>query len=212
MFLCEKNVKATQPQAAFCVFIYGGKNMEDNEIISMFMSRNENALRETQNKYGSYLYKIACNILGSGDDSAECVNDTYYKAWESIPPMVPTKLSTYLGALVRNISITMLRKRNAAMRAPSQYTLSLDELSECVQASENVEHQADLNALAHTITAYLRTLSEEARSIFMCRYYFNDAISEIATAFGSTESKIKSSLFRTRKGLKEYLEGQGFNV
>lgn len=186
--------------------------MEDNEIISMFVSRNENALRETQNKYGNYLYKIAFNILGSGEDSAECVNDTYYKAWESIPPMMPTKLSTYLGALVRNISITLLRKQNAAVRAPSQYTLSLDELAECVSSQETVDQQIDLGVLARAISDYLRTLSEEARSIFMCRYYFSDPINEIAANFGSTESKIKSSLFRTRNGLKKYLEDQGFNV
>ncbi len=186
--------------------------MEDNEIISMFMSRNENALRETQNKYGAYLYKIACNILGSGEDSAECVNDTYYKAWESIPPAVPSKLSTYLGALVRNISITLLRKRNAEMRAPSQYAMSLDELADCVSSSDTVEQHVDLGLLAGTISAYLRTVKQEARSIFMCRYYFGDSISEIAADFGYTESKIKSSLLRTRKGLKKYLEDQGFKV
>ena len=186
--------------------------MEDNEIISMYMSRNEDALRETQNQYGSYLYKIACNILGNCDDSMECVNDTYYKAWESIPPAVPTKLSTYLGALVRNISITLLRRQNAAVRAPSQYTLSLDELADCVSSPDTVEQQVDLGLLARAISSYLRTLPEESRSIFMCRYYFSDSISEIATNFSSTESKIKSSLFRTRNALKKYLEDQGFSV
>ncbi len=186
--------------------------MEDSAIIDLFLSRSENALRETQSKYDSYLYKIAFNILGSHEDSSECVNDTYYKAWESIPPNRPKKLSAYLGTIVRNTAITLFRQHNTASRADSQYALSLEELGDCVSDVNRTDESADLDFLSKCISDYLRTLPSESRNIFMCRYYFNDSISDIASAFGATEAKIKSSLFRTRNGLKQHLTNQGYDL
>ncbi len=186
--------------------------MDDNAIIELFWARDEGALRETQSKYGGYLYTIACNILANNEDSAECVNDTYMKAWQTIPPNRPVKLSAYLGAIVRNLAITVFRRRGNLSNGGSQYALSLDELEECVSGGETPPDKAEARLLGRCISAYLRTLSPQTRDIFMCRYYFCDSISDIAGYFGSSETKIKSSLFRTRKGLKEYLKKEGFDV
>ncbi|HBI51420.1 MAG TPA: RNA polymerase subunit sigma-70, partial [Ruminococcaceae bacterium] len=106
--------------------------MEDIQIVEMYWERNESAISETQSKYGSYLRRIAYNILANDEDSGECENDTYYRAWESIPPNKPVKLSAYLSAITRNLAISLFRSRNTASRAGSQYALSLDELGECV--------------------------------------------------------------------------------
>lgn len=186
--------------------------MDDNEIIELFWARNDAALRETETKYGRYLFSIAQNILASSEDSEECVNDTYYKAWNSIPPNRPEKLAAYLGAVVRNLAITVFRRRSNLSKAPSQYALSLDELAECVSGGETPAEQAEAGLLGKCINAYLRTLSVQARDIFVCRYWFCDSVSDIAGYFGASESKIKSSLFRTRNGLKEYLKKEGFDI
>lgn len=186
--------------------------MEDNEIIELYFSRSESAINVTRDKYGKYLRRIAYNILANNEDCDECENDTYFRAWSSIPPKRPTSLSAYLGTLARNIAITMYRKSNAASRAGSQYALSLDELAECVSDSETPELTAEDGMIAKAISDYLRTISAEARIIFVCRYFYNDPVSRIAGYFKSGDSKIKSSLFRTRNGLKEYLAKEGIDV
>ncbi len=186
--------------------------MEDKEIISLFLTRDENAVRQTEIKYSAYLLTIALNILKNREDSSECVNDTYFKAWRSIPPHLPARLRYYLGKITRELSIDRLRKRLSAKRLGTEYELSLDELEECVPAGDNPEQSADVMLLAEAIGKYLKKCGDEARNIFVCRYYFCDSIKAIAEYFGASESKVKSSLFRTRAGLKEYLEKEGFSV
>ena len=186
--------------------------MQDSEIVELYWSRSENAIAETGTKYGTFLHGIAFNILDSNEDSDECVNDTYLKTWNSVPPNKPIKLGAYLAAITRNLAITVFRSRNTASRSGSQYALSLDELAECVSGGETPELQAESGMITRTINEYLRSLSTDARVIFVCRYFYNDSINRIAGYFGASESKVKSSLFRTRKGLKKYLEEKGIEV
>ena len=186
--------------------------MEDNDIVELYLQRNENAIAETRTKYEKYLRTIAFNILANNEDTEECVNDTYYRAWDSIPPNKPVRLAVYLGAVVRNLAVSVFRKHNTASRHDSQYALSLDELSECVSGSGSPEDMAESGMIARSISSYLRTVSSDARVIFVCRYYYNDPISRIAGYFGCSESKIKSSLFRTRAGLKEHLSKEGIDI
>lgn len=186
--------------------------MEDDQIIELYLARSENAIAETRTKYEKYLWHIAYNILVNNEDTDECVSDTYFRAWESIPPNKPVKLALYLGAITRNLAITVFRSRNNASHAGSQYAVSLDELAECVSGSETPEQALESGIISSAISRYLRTLSENARVIFVCRYYFNDSINEIAGYFGASESKIKSSLFRTRNGLREFLAKEGIEI
>lgn len=193
-------------------FLKVGEKMEDKEIISLFLTRDEDAIKQTEIKYSSYLLTIAFNILHSREDGSECVNDTYFKAWKSIPPHLPARLSCYLGKITRELSIDRLRRRLSKKRLGTEYELSLDELEECVPAGDSPEQSADVMLLAEIIGKYLKKCGDEARNIFVCRYYFCDSIKAIADYFGASESKVKSSLSRTRAGLKEYLEKEGFSV
>lgn len=186
--------------------------MDDSMIIELFFERNETAIRETQNKYGGYLTKIAYNVLHDTQDSKECVNDTYWRAWNSIPPHRPGVLSTYLGKITRQISIDVFRKKSSKKRQGCQYTLSLSELEECVPGGGLPEDEAELQTLADSISAYLLTLSAEAQNIFVCRYYFLDSIRDIAARRNASESKIKSTLHRTRINLKRHLEKEGYSI
>lgn len=184
--------------------------MEDNVIVDLYWERDENAIRETENKYSRYLLKIAYNILMDFEDSEESVNDTYLKAWNSIPPHKPRFLSTYLGKITRQVSIDIFRKRKSEKRSGSEYALSLLELEECVTDGKTPEQELELQILADTISSYLYSLSEESRNVFICRYFFMDSIREIAGYQNASESKIKSMLHRARIGLKKYLEKEGF--
>lgn len=184
--------------------------MEDFKIIELFFERKEYAIAETERKYGGYLSKIAYNILFDSEDSEECVNDTYMKAWNSIPPQKPNVLSTFLGKITRRLAIDVFRKKHAEKRGNSEYALSLSELDECISDRFSAEAEFERKELSESINRFLASLSKENRDIFLCRYFYSDSIKEIASFFGTSESKIKSSLFRSRKLLKEHLEKEGF--
>lgn len=186
--------------------------MNDGEIIDMYWNRDEAAIRETQRKYHNYLMKIAYNILCNNEDGQETVNDTYLKAWNAIPPHKPSPLSVFLGRITRQLSIDVWRRHNREKRGGSEYELSLDELSECVSGSDSPERNYELARLAEVIGTYLRSLTNEKREVFVWRYYFCDPIKEIAERRGESEAKVKSMLHRTRAGLKQYLESEGFEL
>lgn len=186
--------------------------MQDEKIVELYFERNEEALGETQRKYGRYLYKIAYGILSDKADSEESVNDTYLAAWRSIPPQRPSVLATYLGKLTRRISIDIFRRKTSSKRGSTQYTLSLSELEDCVKEQTSLEESLESKELAMLISAFLRTLPEEKRVLFVCRYYYMDSLKDSARYLGISEAKAKSLLHRTRILLREYLEKEGYAV
>lgn len=190
----------------------GGVSVQDERIVELYWQRDESAIQETEQKYGPYLTKIAYNILSDLEDSKESVNDTYMKAWNSMPPHKPDILSTYLGKITRQVSIDILRKRSSLKRQASEYATSLDEIVDCIPAGETPEQAVELELLAKAIASYLRTLSPQARNTFVGRYYFMDSIRDIAEYYGMSKSKVESMLYRTRKGLKAYLEKEGYTI
>lgn len=186
--------------------------MEDQAIVALYWQRDESAIRETQQKYGAYLWKIAYQILASREDSEESVNDTYLRAWDSMPPHKPGRLSTYLGKLTRQRSIDLFRTRHREKRGGSEYALSLTELEDCVSGGDSTGREVDQKLLAEAIGAYLDGLSREARTVFLERYWFLDPVTEIAARRGISEAKTKSMLYRTRQGLRAYLGKEGFEL
>lgn len=186
--------------------------MQDEKIVELYFDRDELALKETEAKFGRYLYKIAFGILNDNSDSEESVNDTYLATWNSIPPNRPQVLSAYLGKLTRRISIDIFRRKNSKKRIASQYAVSLSELEEVVKETGAMEEDMENKALGQAINDFLRTLSKESRVLFVSRYFFCDSLKEAAKNLGISESKAKSSLFRTRQKLKDYLLKEGFEI
>lgn len=186
--------------------------MQDKEIVELYFLRDEQALNETESKYGRYLYKIAFGVLNDNSDSEESVNDTYLAAWNSIPPQRPAVLSTYLGKLTRRISIDIFRRKNSAKRKASQYALSLSELEDCVKSKENLEEKLENKDLGKAISNFLRTLSKERRTLFVGRYYFCDSLKDVARYTKMSESKVKTTLYRVRLELKDYLLKEGYDI
>jgi RNA polymerase sigma-70 factor (ECF subfamily) len=187
-------------------------SLSDSKIVEMYCQRNETAISETDKKYNAYLMKIARNILGDTQDSEESVNDTYLKTWDSIPPHTPENLATYLGKLIRNLSIDMLRKGSRKKRYGSQFMLSLTELEECVPSIENPHQIVETKLLTAKINEWIDTCSLEMSNVFVGRYYYMDSIKSIAAHYDMSESKVKSILHRSRNGLKIFLEKEGFTI
>ena len=184
--------------------------MEDEQIVALYWDRNEDAIRETAQKYGAYLSKIAYNILSDLEDSKECVNDTYLKAWNSMPTHKPSVLSSYLGKIARQLSIDVFRRKHALKRYASEYALSLSELGDSFSDDSDPEREVDAILLDEAINTFLRTLSEEARNTFIGRYFFFDSLKDVADYCGIPEATAKSMLYRTRQSLKAYLVKEGF--
>ena len=186
--------------------------MKDAEIVDLYWERNEVAIQQTQQKYGAYLSKVAYNILSDFEDSKECVNDTYLKAWNSMPTYRPSVLSTYLGKIARQLSIDVFRKKNSAKRYASEYAVSLEELGDSFSDGTTPEQAFDAKLLDDAINRFLRALPDDARNTFIGRYYFFDSLKEVATYCGMSEAKAKSMLYRTRQSLKAYLVKEGFDL
>ena len=183
--------------------------MEDNQIIRLYCERSEEAIRQTAAKYGNYCHTIAYNILHNLEDSEECVNDTYWKAWGIIPPRRPKRLAAFLGKITRNLSLDRYRCYTAEKRGNGEMAVTLEELGECVSSMENLDAHADEMVLTEILNRFLESLSAEQRRIFMRRYWYVSSVKEIAEDYGITESKVKMSLLRSRNQLKAALEKEG---
>ena len=184
--------------------------MEDEAILDLYFAREEEAIRQTEKKYGNYCHSVAMRILSNREDAVEIVNDTMLAAWNSIPPMRPNVLRTYLGRIARNLSLNKLRHIYAQKRGEGETWVAMDELSECVSDGSDFLKKIEANELAKIIQEFLATQRKSDRQIFICRYYYFDSIQEISRRFACSESKIKSILFRTRKKLEKRLTEEGY--
>ncbi|MCH5200074.1 MAG: RNA polymerase sigma factor [Oscillospiraceae bacterium] len=183
--------------------------MEDKDIIRLYFERSEKAISETALRYGALLSHIAFGILRSREDAEECVNDTYMRAWNSIPPSQPKRLSAFLGKITRNLSLNRYERVKAKKRGGGSKEVALEELEECLPAAGDLQREVEDAELAELINGFLDRLKKESRIIFMRRYWYFCTVSEIAEDMSIGESKVKMSLLRTRKKLKQYLEKQG---
>ncbi|MBQ3101245.1 MAG: RNA polymerase sigma factor [Clostridia bacterium] len=185
--------------------------MEDKQIVELFWARNEQALAETHKKYNYYCRTIAFNILNSNEDSEECVNDTYVRAWNSIPPTRPKWLSVFLGRITRNLALDRSKARKTQKRGNGRAEIVLDEITECINANPQIDVSDDI-ALRDALNSFLYSLSKETRMVFLKKYWYMYSVSEIADELSITESKVKILLHRTRNSLREYLEKEGISI
>lgn len=181
--------------------------MEDHRIVDLFLKRDESAIRETDRKYRAYLTHIARNVLCDREDTEECVNDTYLRAWNAIPPHEPTRLSTFLGKITRRLALDRYASRTAEKRGGGTLPLLLEEWRDCLP-DQTTDTTTDNVALRDALNRFLKNLSAEHRRMFLRRYWYLDSIRDIARQFGCGESRVKMILLRTRRELKLFLESE----
>lgn len=185
--------------------------MKDEAILELYWARSEAAIDETDRVYGRYCHSVAFGILRDQEDAEETVNDTWLKAWDSIPPERPHHLKGFLARITRQLSVNRLEQNLAQKRGGGQYALALDELAECIPDGRG-EDLAELTALRDALNRFLRGLQPEPRAVFIRRYWHTQSVAEIAAACGMSESKVKSMLLRTRYKLRKALTEEGFFV
>lgn len=180
--------------------------MDDTAIIDLFWARSEEALVETDRKYGRLCFQIARNVLSSNEDAEETVSDTYLTAWNKLPPLRPAALSAFLAKVVRYISIDRWRAQSTAKRGGGQVPLALDELSECVSGTGSAEDSLLTKELSAALNRFLDSLDDTERTVFLRRYFGLQPVKVIGESFGFSESKVKSMLLRTRQKLRRHLQ------
>lgn len=184
------------------------KTISDEEIIALYWARNEDAIRETHNKYGALLYRIARNILLDARDCEECRNDVYLKTWNAIPPERPSVLRLFLIKIQRNAAIDRYYMNTKKRNIPSEMTVSLEEWAE-IPAKGNMEDELQAEELGKIINDYLYELPEQERYSFIARYYFAEPVRTIAQKLRVSESAVYKSLGKLRERLKERLKEEG---
>ena len=183
--------------------------MEDKRIIELYWQRSEEAISQTTSKYGAYCRSIAWNILCNQEDTEECVNDTWLRTWDTIPPQRPRGLQTFLGKITRNLSLDRWR-RNHAQKRDSGVFLALEELEECVPGCDG--NMSEDIAIRDALNGFLGSLKPEHRKIFLRRYWYLSPVKEIAEDYCIGESKVKMILLRTREKLRVHLETEGIGL
>lgn len=183
--------------------------MEDRQIVELYWQRAEEAIPATAAKYGAYCRTIANNILANEEDAEECVNDTWLKAWNSMPDNRPTLLGAYLGKLTRWLSLSRLRERGRLKRGGGETSLALDELAEVISDGSDIQRELEIRELNAAVRVFLKSLEETEREVFLSRYWFLLPVKEIAARFGFSPNKVSTLLHRTRRKLQSYLKEEG---
>ena len=180
--------------------------MEDQQIVELYLQRDESALTQTEQKYSKYCRSIALRILNDLQDTDETLNDTWLAAWNCIPPHIPKCLQTFLGRLTRNISLKRVRSDTAMKRGLGEVKYVFEEVADWLAESQDIEREITEKELADAINTFLDSISDTERNVFVRRYWYVQSISEISNAHGFSESKVKSMLFRIRKRLYSKLK------
>ena len=187
--------------------------MQDSDIIELYWQRSERAIAETANKYGTYAHSIAHAILQNDADAEECVNDAYLRLWNAIPPARPNGFRTFLGKIVRNLSLNRYQKQTAHKRGAGQVALVLEELSECIPSPDrDGAALTDDIVIRQALNRFLGRLPRDARIVFLRRYFYMESVEKIADACGWTQSKVTVTLSRLRQRLRQELKKEGIDV
>lgn len=185
--------------------------MDDSQIIDLYHRRDEQAIAESERKYGGVCRRIAQNILSIKEDAEECVNDTWYAAWKKMPPDQPQYLGAFLGRITRNLSISRWRAAHARKRYRGMEIL-LSELDDCIPAYDDVEKAVSRGELAKLISGWLDSLAKEDCAVFVRRYWYGDAVNALAAEMKCTPGQMAQRMLRLRKKLKAYLEQEGVSI
>ena len=180
--------------------------MNDDKIIELFWERSEDAIKETEAKYGRYMLSVASNILADEQDRLECVNDALLAAWNAIPPAKPPALKLFLAKLTRNIAVSRWRSLTAEKRGGKQTAAVFDELSELSNGQDIAQEIADGDALSQILNSFLRSKGKTERTVFIKRYWLFMPVKDIAKSTGLSESNVKVMLHRLRNELRKLLE------
>lgn len=191
---------------------YSRAPLSDEQIVDLYLSRDESAIKETDRKYGRILYGIAYNVLHDKQNCEECRNDTYLAAWNTIPPAKPRALGAFLSVIIRRISINKYYSENSKKKIPTEATLSMEECSDFLSSFDSLEDTITAKELGRMINDFVNSLSAKKRYVFMGRFWFFDSVKDIAKELDTSESNVYKEIAKIKAELKEFLEKRGISI
>lgn len=186
--------------------------LSDEQIIDLYFAREERAIAETDRKYCQYLHTVAYNILANEQDSEECLQDTYLRAWNTIPPERPKMLLAFLSKITRNLSLNRYKAAKRQKRVPGQASVSLDELSECVSGDSDPVKEMQAAIVAQVINRYLDSIPERRMYVFVARYFYSLSIPQIAKRLSCSPTLVHREIDKIRKELRQCLQKEGLDT
>ena len=183
--------------------------MEDSAIVDLYWQRSDQAISETERKYGRYCHSIAMNICANKEDAEECVNDTWLRAWNLMPDKRPSVLSTFLGYITRNLALDRYKAKSTKKRGGGEMSLALNELEECIASPGDPVRAVEEKELETAIDEFINNLPNLERRMFIARYWFLISVGDISKRLGCSPSKTKTTLYRTRNKLRSFLQKEG---
>lgn len=186
--------------------------MKDSNIVDLYLARDEEAIVQSAKSYGKKIKSLAGRICNDETIAEECENDTYLRAWNSIPPHEPrTYLFSFLAKITRFLAIDRLKEMTSQKRNAEIVELS-HEIESVIPSGQTVDSEFMGDELKRIINAFLRKLPEEKRNVFIRRYWFMESVAEISEKYSISEGKVKTILFRVRAELKKWLEKEGYSI
>ena len=186
--------------------------MNDDRIIKLYFDRSEDAIKETDKKYGGACRSVAYNILGSHEDSEECANDTYLKVWDTIPPQRPKKFGAFVICIARHLALDMYRAANRVKNGGGYKSVDFEEIADCLPSKESTEGTVDRKAVIKAVEKFLSMLPRNKQIMFIRRYFYCSTYSDIAADLHTSEDQVRKSLTRTREKLRAFLEKEGIEI
>ena len=186
--------------------------LSDEQILDLYFAREERAIAETDRKYCEYLHTVAYNILSNEQDAEECLQDTYLKAWLTIPPERPSVFRAFLAKITRNLSLDRYEMAKRQKRVPTLMCTPLEEVQEFLPDPGSVEHEVQVATIGRIITAYLDGVSDRRLYIFISRYFFALTLEQIAKRLSCSQSLVSKELAAIKRELRILLEKEGIVV
>lgn len=192
--------------------IQKGSVTADERIIDLYWQRDEEAIRTTDEKYGTFLFRLAYNVLHDREDCEECKNDTYLDVWEAIPPARPAVFPAFLAQILRRRALDRYRKKTSEKRIPSEMTVAIDDLSDTLCSEDSVEGAYDAKELGRILSGFVRKLPERQKYIFIDRYYFCESVEKIAAALSVSPTTVYRETDKIKQSLRALLERNGITI
>lgn len=176
------------------------------EWVEASLDGDQDAFAELVNTFQNAVYNLCYRMLGERTEAEDAAQETFLRAFMNLQRYDPGRsFKTWLLSIASNHCIDRLRRRRLTW-------LSLDEPLPANLALSSDEPQPEEAAIrderSQAIQRLLNGLNSDYRAAVILRYWYDCSYAEIADILDTTESAIKSRLFRARQALADQLGGE----
>lgn len=175
----------------------------DRAVVARVLAGDVNAFESLVEAYQQPVYNLAYRMLGDRYEAEDVAQEAFVRAYRNLHRYDPERsFRTWLLSITSNHCIDRLRRRRVAW-------LSIDEPLPPHPAlnsdAPDPEETAVQGERAQLVQSLLAQLPPDYRLVVIFRYWYDLSYTEIAEVTGTTESAVKSRLFRARRALAEML-------